>query len=84
LDIEDLPSYLQPPAMSVGPRPVVVNSCAADALEEGELRLVVQALEQTGQNQARAARLLRTSRDRLRYKMKKYGLLSEPSVAACA
>ena len=32
-------------------------------------------VEKTGQNQTRAARLLGLTRDALRYRMKKYGLL---------
>jgi DNA-binding NtrC family response regulator len=57
--------------------PEVLSPNVTDVLEEYEFRLVRQALVQTGQNQARAARMLRTSRDRLRYKMKKYGLLQQ-------
>jgi DNA-binding NtrC family response regulator len=44
-------------------------------LEEVERDLVRQALEGTGGNQVRAARLLGISRDALRNRMKKYGLL---------
>ncbi|MFN3820841.1 MAG: sigma-54-dependent transcriptional regulator [bacterium] len=45
------------------------------ALEEVERMLVIQSLERTNFNQSRAARLLHISRDALRYKMKKFGLL---------
>ena len=41
---------------------------------EVERELVRQALERTTGNQTRAAKLLRISRDALRYKMKSYGL----------
>jgi DNA-binding protein Fis len=34
-------------------------------------------MEQTGNNQSQAARLLKVSRDTFRYRMKKYGLLAE-------
>ncbi len=44
------------------------------SLEENERRLVQQALEETGGNQTKAAKLLKVTRDTLRYKMKKYGL----------
>ncbi len=44
------------------------------SLEESERRLLVSALEKTGGNQTQAARLLRITRDTLRYKMKKFDL----------
>jgi len=44
------------------------------SLEENERRLIVAALEKTGGNQTQAARLLRITRDTLRYKMKKFRL----------
>ena len=44
------------------------------SLREVQRDLVRQALERTGGNQSRAARLLRISRDALRYKMKSFGL----------
>jgi transcriptional regulator with PAS, ATPase and Fis domain len=44
------------------------------SLEENERRLLVGALEKTGGNQTQAARLLRITRDTLRYKMKKFNL----------
>ncbi|GIW73103.1 MAG: hypothetical protein KatS3mg102_2645 [Planctomycetota bacterium] len=43
--------------------------------EELERSLVVQALQRTGGNQSRAARLLGLSRDQLRYRMQRFGLL---------
>jgi len=46
------------------------------SLEENEMRLLQQALEKTGGNQTQAARVLKITRDTLRYKMKKYGLHS--------
>jgi DNA-binding NtrC family response regulator len=42
-----------------------------------EARLLRQALERTHNNQVRAAQLLNVSRDRLRYRLQKYGLLGE-------
>jgi len=44
------------------------------SLEENEKMLLARALEKTGGNQTQAARLLRITRDTLRYKMKKFGL----------
>jgi transcriptional regulator with PAS, ATPase and Fis domain len=44
------------------------------SLEENERMLLVRALEKTGGNQTQAARLLRITRDTLRYKMKKFNL----------
>jgi DNA-binding NtrC family response regulator len=46
-------------------------------LAELESRLLRQALERTHNNQVRAAQLLHVSRDRLRYRLQKYGLLGE-------
>lgn len=44
------------------------------SLEENERRLLLAALEKTNRNQTQAARLLRITRDTLRYKMKKFDL----------
>ena len=44
------------------------------SLTDQERRLVIEALERTGGNQTQAARLLRITRDTLRYKMKKFSL----------
>ncbi len=54
--------------------PAVMTPSIPDAglsLEDNEKRLLIQALEKTGGNQTQAARLLRITRDTLRYKMKK-------------
>ncbi len=82
IKVEDLPLYLRRKSWQMTsaqplPLPEKLSPGTTDVFEEYELRLVRQALAQTGQNQAKAARVLRTSRDRLRYKMKKYGLLNE-------
>jgi two-component system, NtrC family, response regulator AtoC len=45
------------------------------SLWEQEHTLLVQALERTGQNQTRAAHLLKISREQLRTRMRRYGLL---------
>jgi two-component system response regulator AtoC len=44
------------------------------SLADQERRLLVQALSKTGGNQTQAARILRITRDTLRYKMKKFNL----------
>ena len=44
------------------------------SLEDNERRLLIRALEKTSGNQTQAARLLRITRDTLRYKMKKFNL----------
>ena len=44
------------------------------SLEDNERGLLVRALEKTNGNQTQAARLLRITRDTLRYKMKKFNL----------
>ena len=61
-------------------RPVIASSTHVEipngglSLEENEKMLVMQALEKTGGNQTQAARLLKVTRDTLRYKMKKFNL----------
>lgn len=44
------------------------------SLEENEKALIMRALEKTNHNQTQAARLLKITRDTLRYKMKKFNL----------
>jgi DNA-binding protein Fis len=44
------------------------------SLEDNERNLLARALEKTNGNQTQAARLLRITRDTLRYKMKKFNL----------
>lgn len=46
------------------------------SLYELEKQALIQALTKTNQNQSQAAKLLKISRDTLRYRMKKYGLLT--------
>jgi len=54
------------------------------SLEEVERALVELAMKQASGNQTHAARLLDISRDALRYKLKKFGLMpsDEAEVAA--
>src|SRR5262249_21747957 len=61
------------------PAPAVVQIPADGlSLEENERHLLAQALEKTDGNQTQAARLLRITRDTLRYTMKKVNLRSPP------
>jgi two-component system response regulator AtoC len=77
LAVEDLPSEIREPARS-GSSPIPEGFTLPDGgfpLKGIENEMVKQALEKSHGNQTRAARLLSISRDALRYKMKKYGLL---------
>ena len=76
IELEDLPPSLR----SGGSRTAVGNegqpaAAGPATLEELERSAICQALAQAGQNQVRAAKLLGISRDTLRYRMKKFGLL---------
>jgi len=55
------------------------SALPASSLWDHERQLLVQALEQAGRNQTRAARLLQISREQLRTRMKRYGLLPSGS-----
>jgi len=46
------------------------------SLEESERALLARALTKTNGNQTQAARLLKVTRDTLRYKMKKFNMHS--------
>jgi len=77
LTTSSLPVTLNNPAGSVDGIPARVAYQIPDegiSLEENERTLVGRALEKTGGNQTQAARLLRITRDTLRYKMKKFHL----------
>lgn len=84
IDAADLPAYMinSIPAGAVslataagaGPGSAPVAATGMPSLEESERTLLVQALDKSGGNQTQAARLLRISRDTLRYRMKKHGL----------
>jgi DNA-binding NtrC family response regulator len=77
IDVADLPEYLRAGSKGGAPEPFAAAAEAGAggiSLDEQELHLLVSALEKSGGNQSQAARLLRISRDRLRYKMSKYNL----------
>jgi DNA-binding NtrC family response regulator len=72
IDVEDLP-----PAVKQGQPAVAAQAAAADgngSFEEHERELLADALERAAGNQSEAARILKISRDRMRYKMAKYNL----------
>ena len=62
------------PARLSAPAPLRDVALDGMTLDEAEKTLLIRALERTGGNQTQAARLLGTTRDALRYKMKKYSL----------
>jgi len=75
IDVRDLPEYLWD-GKSEGEEGDAAEPALPPpgVLEGQERRLIVKALETTGGNQSKAARLLRIGRDALRYKVKKYHL----------
>jgi len=74
IQLDDLPPELA--AQRVAPAAALpALPSQGVSLEEVERQLVRQALESTEGNQVRAARLLGISRDALRTRMKKFGLL---------
>jgi DNA-binding NtrC family response regulator len=75
IDIEDLPPTVR------GERAMEASATMAsepfeppNSLEDHEKGLLADALEKASGNQSEAARILRISRDRMRYKMAKYNL----------
>ena len=78
IDVADLPDHLRPQspqATAVGDAHHTAGESDKDlSLEEQERLLLLSALERSGGNQSQAARLLRISRDRMRYKMSKHNL----------
>ncbi|HTW64075.1 MAG TPA: sigma-54 dependent transcriptional regulator [Bryobacteraceae bacterium] len=79
IDVEDLPASLRHHETMLGA--AAGNSHEADrpidspvSFDEHEKGLLAEALERSNGNQSEAARMLRISRDRLRYKMAKYNL----------
>ncbi len=77
---EHLPAEFSAPQTGApaGASAITIPSGGLD-IEEVEKGLIRQALEQTKWNQTRAARLLNLTRDSLRYRMQKFGLLPEKS-----
>jgi len=86
VEVEDLPSYLLAPLDRPGLGVAVAGVAVAEeapagvamnTLEACEARILRQALHRAGWNQTEAAQALGTTRDRLRYRMKKYQLGKE-------
>jgi len=77
-------TYITPPSLPItitrpdgqatAPAPRTEIPSEGLSLEDNERMLLARALEKTGGNQTQAARLLRITRDTLRYKMKKFNL----------
>ena len=77
IDVEDLPIYRpkeRAHAAAASSDGTLEALDPSGSLEEHEMRLLADALEQADGNQSAAARILRISRDRMRYKMAKYNL----------
>jgi len=83
LDLEDLPEAIRAPSENVDGSESAGGTGVAEfelldggfGLREMEEQMVRQALEKTEGNQSRAAERLGISRDSLRYKMRKLGML---------
>jgi len=77
IDVRELPAAIRthepPAAFPGGPTGAPGNEDVT--LEQLEREAIGAALERAGNNQVRAAKLLGISRDTLRYRMKKFGLL---------
>jgi DNA-binding NtrC family response regulator len=71
IDASDLPQYLLQSSSEIQP----TQSSTIPSLLDQEKELVIDALKKSRSNQSEAARILDISRDKLRYKMKKYGLV---------
>jgi DNA-binding NtrC family response regulator len=83
IDVEDLPASLRHSERTAGAsagnsheaNPAgEVAAASGVSFDEHEKGLLADALERSAGNQSEAARMLRISRDRLRYKMVKYNL----------
>jgi DNA-binding NtrC family response regulator len=75
IDVNDLPASLRNgrPAAAASAHEPKLNQSAV-SFDDHEKGLLADALERANGNQSEAARMLRISRDRLRYKMAKYDL----------
>jgi transcriptional regulator with PAS, ATPase and Fis domain len=86
IDIANLPEYLRLTTVPAGPlqsgSPAASGPYSLSSLKDQERQLILKALEESGNNQSKAARLLHIGRDSLRYRLKKYGLPVERRAAA--
>jgi DNA-binding NtrC family response regulator len=78
IDVEDLPAALRrsdaAKFASEAPADAGGDANAEPSLEDHERELLADALARANGNQSEAARILRITRDRMRYKMAKYNL----------
>lgn len=76
IDVRDLPPYLWEANGDPAAETAEKTELPAEVpgLEEQEKKLLRHALEKSAGNRTAAARLLRISRDTMRYRMKKFGL----------
>ncbi|MEO8051995.1 MAG: sigma-54 dependent transcriptional regulator [Acidobacteriota bacterium] len=74
LDVQDLPLSVRGPETSSAESASGLHATSSASFEDHERQLLTDALAQAGGNQSEAARILRISRDRMRYKMAKYNL----------
>jgi transcriptional regulator with GAF, ATPase, and Fis domain len=70
--MEDLP-FRELPESAAEPRKIQ-GRLLKDAIEELERRMIIEAMEEAGHHQTKAAEILGLSERMLRYKLKKYGL----------
>jgi two-component system response regulator AtoC len=77
IELDDLPVELVNQALRNDGNPLPAASGEALSLDEIEKQAIHGALERAGQNQVQAAKLLGVTRDRLRYRMKKFGFLAD-------
>jgi len=84
LTLDSLPMELMTPAVVTTDdqqdeaQPLVILGPQGVDIRQVERVLVQQAMDLAGGNQSRAAGLLRLSRDQLRYRLEKFGLLKGP------
>ena len=74
IDVEDLPPAVRQGQSGVAAEAMTAAADSAGSFEEHERQLLAEALERASGNQSEAARILKISRDRMRYKMAKYNL----------
>ena len=70
---EDLPEYLQTADEGLKDSAIAARP-EGSVLDEQERLFLVRALEESGWNQSRTARLLSIGRDALRYRLRKHSL----------
>jgi DNA-binding NtrC family response regulator len=85
IEVEDLPNYLtkslegntteEPGTKQPTTKQNAENGQSGTSLDDQEKWLLLNALENCDGNQSQAARSLSISRDKLRYRMKRHGLL---------